>query len=68
MFFKKAKQIMGLKYRIKELEERICPNDSHDWNFMTSVIKVNKNPIDTDTVYIYKCKKCGKIKRTLFPI
>lgn len=54
-----------LKYRIIELEERLCPCEDHDWKLIgTSIITLTKG-LDWDDIYKYKCKRCGKIKETM---
>lgn len=57
MFNKKLKEIMRLTYRVKDLEERLCPCESHDW------VKVGYKMLGSDPVYRYKCKKCGREER-----
>jgi hypothetical protein len=72
MFNKSKKKLIQenthLKYRIKELEEKICPCESHEWVYISSDYRLNGPCMDIDTIYTYKCKKCGKIKKTLCPI
>lgn len=62
MFGKKKKmaaEIVRLTYRVSELEERLCPCEQHQW-IMTGT-KHNIN----NTIYIYKCRRCGKTRKTL---
>lgn len=59
MFFKKKFKIIELENRIKELEEKICPCEQHDY------IKIEQNYFIDKYNYPsykirYKCKKCGK--------
>ena len=59
MFFKKRDKIIELQYRIKELEEKICPCEQHDY------IEIEKDFIllnygNVITRIKYKCKRCGK--------
>ena len=50
-----------LKYRIAELEERLCPCEEHDWKQIG--FRFNSiNAYDTQTIYHYKCRRCGKYK------
>lgn len=44
--------IMGLTYRVMELEERLCPCSQHDW------IKIGANY--HDAIVKLQCKRCGK--------
>lgn len=60
---KLKRQLIDAQYRIKELEERLCPCESHNW------VKVGYRYVfgncEADTVYRYKCKTCGKEKEEL---
>lgn len=67
MFNKKLKEEnTKLKYRIKELEERLCPCEDHDWKLINTEYKFGCCVEDIDTVYYYKCTRCGKELKTLF--
>lgn len=50
-----------LKCRIADLEERLCPCEDHDWKRIGSHFEF-PIPEDIQTVYHYKCKRCGKYK------
>lgn len=54
-------EIVRLKYRVQELEERICPCGQHDY------IKIGTDwddmPAGSDMICIYQCKRCGKRSR-----
>lgn len=55
-------EILRLNYRVADLEERLCPCESHDWkqvesNFIT-------DGYDFTNVYKYKCRRCGKTKES----
>ena len=64
MFNKKLKEEnTRLKYRIKELEERLCPCEEHDWKLINTEYKLGCCPSDIDMIYLYRCKRCGKHKR-----
>lgn len=64
MFNKKLKEEnLKLKYRIKELEERLCPCEEHDWKLINTEYKLGDHPADIDVIHTYKCKRCGKHKR-----
>ncbi len=58
-------EITRLNYRISELEERLCPCEEHDWKeigyYFTSYAYYPTG-LDFDTVYKYKCKRCGKLR------
>lgn len=51
-------QIIRQEYRIKELEERLCPCCSHEYKWISS--RLVQNGFDVDAVRRYKCKACGK--------
>ena len=55
---KMAAEIVRLTYRVQELEERLCPCEQHQWSV------IDNDPIDMTTYYTYKCRRCGKTKRT----
>lgn len=62
VFRRKLKaEIVRLTYRVAELEERLCPCEDHDWKKIGSH-DVWLGPMDFETVYHYKCKRCGKCK------
>lgn len=54
-------EIVRLTYRVAELEERLCPCEDHDWKKVGSHY-VFPAPQDIETVYHYKCRRCGKYK------
>ena len=68
MFMTKHKmreEIMRLNYRIADLEERLCPCESHDWRHISSYFTTFTYGIDFDTINKYKCVRCGKIKESM---
>lgn len=54
-------EIVGLMYRVAELEERLCPCEDHDWKKVGSHYE-HPSPMDIEIVYHYKCRTCGKYK------
>ena len=54
-------KIVRLTYRVAELEERLCPCEEHDWKKVGSHFEFPSS-VDIETVYHYKCRKCGKRK------
>ena len=55
-------EIIKLNYRIAELEERLCPCESHDWKKIGSRFEVSDSTtLDTYMINSYMCKQCGKI-------
>ena len=57
-------EIVGLRYRVKELEERLCPCAQHQWLVTDTQYEVVGCSGYAETFYTYKCRRCGKIKRT----
>ena len=43
-----------------ELEERLCPCESHDWKQVGYSFEGGTGRGDEITIYDYKCKRCGK--------
>lgn len=64
---KMAAEIVRLTYRVKDLEERLCPCEQHKWICINTEYDVGTSPGDLTTYYTYKCQRCGKIKRTYEP-
>ena len=66
MFFGKKKleeEVVRLKYRVAELEERLCPCEQHDMVCVDShfVITCSTPFVDGEYLKTYKCKRCGKV-------
>lgn len=59
-----AAEIVRLTYRVKELEERLCPCEQHQFLTINAEYDVGTSPGDITTYYTYKCKRCGKTRRT----
>ena len=57
-------EIVGLRYRVKELEERLCPCAQHQWLVTDTQYDVLDSSGYAETFYTYQCRRCGKIKRT----
>lgn len=67
MFNSKLKEEnIRLKCRVKELEERLCPCEDHDWKLVDTDYRFGCCVEDIDTIYHYKCTRCGKELKTLF--
>jgi hypothetical protein len=62
---KLREEIVKLEYRVADLEERLCPCNEHDWKCIDTYCTSFTNGLDFDTVYKYKCRRCGKTKETL---
>ena len=62
---KLREEMVKLNCRIAELEERLCPCEEHDWKHVGSYVTTFTSGLDFDTVYQYKCKRCGKLKETI---
>ena len=57
-------EIARLNFRVSELEERICPCESHSWKRI-GLESVWVGKIEMRSVM--KCRKCGKTIKTMFP-
>ena len=53
-----------LENRIAELEERLCPCQSHDWKKVDFDFTGGTGRGDETTLYTYQCSRCGKVRRT----
>ena len=62
---KLKEEVIRLNYRIAELEERLCPGEEHDWKQVGFYVTTLTSGLDFDTVYKYKCKRCGKLKESM---
>lgn len=57
-------EVTRLSYRVKELEERLCPCESHTWKEVDYYFTGGTGMGDEETIYIYKCNVCGKVRET----
>lgn len=64
MFFRKVKRINKLTARVAELEELLCPFNSHDYVEVDWNLESFDNGYTTDVVHHYKCKRCKKYIET----
>ena len=58
-------QILHLKHRISDLEERLCPCESHKWELINIYLRSIYD--DFDIIYVYQCSRCGKAKEAFIP-
>lgn len=56
-------EVIRLTNRVEELEEKICPCNSHAWVTIDYHFE-SLTGIGLDTIYHYKCKRCGKKVQT----
>ena len=54
-------EITHLSYRVKELEERLCPSEEHDWKLAASKFTMI-SPYDVQQMNDFLCRRCGKRK------
>ena len=52
-------KVTHLEYRIKDLEERLCPCSSHKFKHISSRV-VPDGFCDLGVIRCYKCTVCGK--------
>ena len=63
MFKSKRKlrdEIMRLQYRVSELEDRLCPCESHKWKVVGFYLTGGTGRGDEITIEKLKCERCGK--------
>ena len=60
---KLREQICNLNHRIEDLEELLCPCESHQWKLIDQITTYGLFDC-YDTNYIYKCTHCGKKIKT----
>lgn len=57
-------EIMRLEYRVEDLEERLCPCESHDWKQVGYHFRYIAMG-EFETIRHYKCRVCGKRKEDI---
>lgn len=66
MFFnrKLKEENVKLKYRVAELEERLCPCEQHELiEIGKQFVMLSPSPAEGEYLRTYKCKRCGKVIR-----
>lgn len=61
-------EVVRLTYRVAELEERLCPCESHDWKRVGVSFEGGTGVGDETTFYHYKCRRCGKQLISIQPL
>lgn len=56
---------LHLEHRVEDLEERLCPCESHQWQLTKTSSSYNYYSVDT--IYHYKCSRCGKKTSSMVP-
>lgn len=56
--------VVRLTNRVGELEERLCPCESHQWLKIDYSFVGGTGVGDETTIYRYKCRRCGKVVNT----
>ena len=59
---KLREKIINLEWRVKELENYICPFESHKWVPVGFSLSTSCNGMAVDTIKHYRCSRCGKNK------
>lgn len=57
-------RVQELEHRIGELEERLCPCQSHGWKRVDFDFTSGTGCDGAVTFYTYQCPRCGKVRRT----
>ena len=58
-------EVLRLEYRVKDLEERLCPTEQHDW-LCVGYRRVHIGCGETESISRYKCRRCGKEKEDMY--
>ena len=64
----KRDKVLGYQYRIRELEEILCPAESHRWKQAGFYFVGGTGMGDETTMYRYVCRKCKKRMETIQPL
>lgn len=57
--------VIELTYRVADLEERLCPCESHQWKMIDYEFVGGTGRGDETAVFKYKCRRCGKAINTI---
>jgi hypothetical protein len=57
--YKLKTENLQLRNRIQDLEERLCPCESHDYKEIHKELIITV--ADCEILRTYKCKRCGKV-------
>ena len=55
-------KMLRQEFRIKELEQLLCPGEVHDWKLVESFLEYDGTGMSND-IKKYVCQKCLKVKR-----
>lgn len=58
-------EVLRLEYRVKDLEERLCQTEQHDW-LCVGYRRVHIACGETESISRYKCRRCGKEKEDIY--
>ncbi len=64
MFWKKQKKIDELNLRVTQLEELLCPLNSHNWVEVDWHLESLDGGYTTDVTHHYSCSRCKKYVET----
>lgn len=64
---KLRQMVTELTYRVADLEERLCPCESHQWKQIGFHYVGGTGMGDETTMYKYKCRRCGKVMTSIQP-
>ena len=58
-------EIVDITFRVRELEEKLCPGENHDWTDRGREYFIDEYG-DVDVERRFVCSRCGKVQRTRF--
>lgn len=64
MFWKKQNRIDELNLRVTQLEELLCPLNSHNWVEVDWHLASQDGGYTTDVIHHYSCSRCKKYVET----
>lgn len=64
MFWRKQRKIDELNLRVKQLEDLLCPMNSHNWVEIDWSLTSFDGGHTTDVVHHYSCSRCKKYIET----
>lgn len=64
---KELEKMIRLEYRIKELEDKLCPYEKHDWVLVRNISSITSIG-EVHNEYLMKCGRCGRETVSSIPV
>lgn len=64
---KELEKMIRLEYRIKELEDKLCPYEKHDWVLVRNISSITSIG-EVHNEYLMKCGRCGRETVSSVPV